>query len=86
MWHLFPIKVKREKRTEIFNQLRGSNIGVQVNYLPAHLHPVFSKHGFKEGDFPISEEFYSREISLPMMASNSDLNKEYFQKIARILQ
>ena len=66
MWHLFPIKSEINQRKRIFLELRKRKIGVQVNYFPAHLHPVFSQLGFKKGQFPMSEEFYSREISLPM--------------------
>jgi dTDP-4-amino-4,6-dideoxygalactose transaminase len=66
MWHLFPIRVPAEKREEIFNLLRAEKIWVQVNYLPAYRHPVFIDLGFKEGMFPVSDRFYSEEISLPM--------------------
>jgi dTDP-4-amino-4,6-dideoxygalactose transaminase len=66
MWHLFPIRVPAEKREEIFNLLRAEKIWVQVNYLPAYRHPVFMELGFKEGMFPVSDRFYSEEISLPM--------------------
>lgn len=65
-WHLFALRVPAGERLRIFNKLRESGIQVQVNYLPAHLQPVFRKHGFSWGDFPISEEFYRSEISLPL--------------------
>jgi UDP-4-amino-4,6-dideoxy-N-acetyl-beta-L-altrosamine transaminase len=65
-WHLFPIRVPAVHRANIFELLRSKGIGAQVNYLPAHLHPVFNSHGFKRGDFPISEAFYESEISLPI--------------------
>ena len=65
MWHLYPIQVNAADRMQIFNELRKVNVGVQVNYLPAHLHPVFSSLNL-EGKFPVSEKFYQREISLPM--------------------
>ena len=65
-WHLYPIRVKSEYRTRIFNELRGHGIGVQVNYIPAHWHPVFFELGHRRGDFPLSEQFYESEISLPM--------------------
>ena len=68
MWHLYPIQVNQAHKKEIFEELRGAKIGVQVNYLPAHLHPVFSSMGLK-GKFPVSEKFYEREISLPMSTS-----------------
>jgi dTDP-4-amino-4,6-dideoxygalactose transaminase len=76
MWHLFPIRVPSAKREEIFNLLREKGIWVQVNYLPAYRHPVFMDLGFKEGMYPVSDEFYSEEISLPMHVnlSKSDLD------------
>ena len=44
-------------------------INLQVHYIPIHLQPFYSrKFGHKKGDFPISETFYLREISLPIYA------------------
>lgn len=65
-WHLYPIRVSAEHRMRVFNELRSNGIGTQVNYLPAHLQPVFQDMGYRRGDFPISEQFYDSEISLPM--------------------
>jgi dTDP-4-amino-4,6-dideoxygalactose transaminase len=64
--HLFPILVEAKNRRFIFDELRGKGIGVQVNYIPAYRHPVFSESKINPLDFPISEDFYSREISLPI--------------------
>ncbi len=65
-WHLFPIQVDPKCRENFFEFMHSRSIKVQVNYLPAHLHPVFKKLGFGRGDFPVSENFYSGEISLPI--------------------
>lgn len=73
MWHLFPIRVPAANREKIFDLLRAKDILVQVNYIPAYRHPAFDAYGFQEGDFPISDAFYSGEISLPMF---SDLSHE----------
>lgn len=64
-WHLFPIRVAPTHRLELYSKLREAQIVAQVNYLPIHLHPVFQAKGFKAGMFPVSESFYSQEISLP---------------------
>lgn len=77
MWHLFPIHVDANKRRQIFDDLRSLGIGVQVNYLPAHLHPVFHEKGFKRGQFPVSESFYDSEISLPIHCEMSDRDLEH---------
>ncbi len=84
MWHLFPIHVPADLRRSIFEELRRNDIGVQVNYLPVHLHPVFARAGYKRGDFPISEDFYDSEISLPMHANPEVFNEKYFTTIAGI--
>jgi dTDP-4-amino-4,6-dideoxygalactose transaminase len=66
MWHLFPIRVSAVLRREMYSFLRNSGIGVQVNYLPVYLHPYFTGKGYKKGLCPIAEEYYAKEISLPM--------------------
>jgi dTDP-4-amino-4,6-dideoxygalactose transaminase len=75
-WHLYPIQVSSDRRRFVFEHLRASGIGVQVNYLPAHRHPVFRDLGV-QAELPNAEKFYSREISLPMSASLSDSDLEY---------
>jgi dTDP-4-amino-4,6-dideoxygalactose transaminase len=71
-WHLFPARFDPQVRETIFSSLRKAEIGVQVNYMPAYWHPVFQDKGFKKGMFPISDLFYSQEISLPMYAELKD--------------
>jgi UDP-4-amino-4,6-dideoxy-N-acetyl-beta-L-altrosamine transaminase len=80
MWHLYPIQVDSDRRRNIFEDLRKAKIGVQVNYLPAHLHPVFSSE-YSKGAFPVAENFYEQEISLPM---SSDLSAVDAQKVIKI--
>jgi UDP-4-amino-4,6-dideoxy-N-acetyl-beta-L-altrosamine transaminase len=72
-WHLYPLWVNPEKRLGLFEYLRSREIGVQVHYLPVHLHPYYRKrYGHKEGDFPRAERFYGGEISLPMFPRMTD--------------
>jgi len=63
-WHLYVIQV--DNRKKIFDMLREKNIGVNVHYIPVHTQPYYQKMGFKIGDFPNAENYYSRAISLPM--------------------
>ena len=75
-WHLFPVRVDPNKRTLLFNNLRGAGIGVQVNYIPAYWHPVFSRMGLQPGRFPESDLFYAQEISLPIFVSLQEAELE----------
>jgi dTDP-4-amino-4,6-dideoxygalactose transaminase len=76
-WHLYPIRVEREKltcdRSEVFRALRAENIGVNVHYIPVHLHPYYrDRFGYKGGEYPIAENAYEQLISLPMFHGMSD--------------
>jgi len=46
--------------------LRRRGVGVNVHYIPVHLQPFYKNYGFKKGDFPNAERYYSRVISLPL--------------------
>jgi dTDP-4-amino-4,6-dideoxygalactose transaminase len=48
-----------------------------VNYLPAYRHPVFGLNVEDFAKYPGAEEFYSREISLPMNTYIGDSELEY---------
>jgi dTDP-4-amino-4,6-dideoxygalactose transaminase len=71
-WHLYHLHTEPNLRESLYNHLRAKGILVQVNYLPAHLHPVFSKNKDLVHKFPMSEQFYKTEISLPMFYGLSD--------------
>ena len=68
--HLYPIQIDLNKvsknHEQIFNELRENGIGVNVHYIPIHTQPYYLQFGFREGDFPNSEYYYSRVISLPL--------------------
>lgn len=71
-WHLYPVRVEASRRRAIFEALRADGIGVQVNYIPAYWHPVFEDMGYVRGTCPVAEDYYRREISLPMFPGLSD--------------
>jgi perosamine synthetase len=80
-WHLYPIRLDLKKltvdRAEVFRALRAENIGVNVHYIPVHLHPYYrERFGFKGGEFPVAEDAYGRLISLPMFHGMSDGDAE----------
>jgi perosamine synthetase len=78
-WHLYPIRVDpaklRADRGEIFRALRAENLGVNVHYIPVHLHPYYRKQfGHRESEFPVAESAYERLISLPMFHAMTDVD------------
>lgn len=79
-YHLFPVLLGDElveRRPEIFAALRAEGIGVNVHYIPIHLHPYYrDMFGTREGLCPVAERSYQRLISLPMFAAMSDEDVE----------
>ncbi len=68
-YHLYPIRLKdpfKKQKKEIFHRLREEGLGVQVHYLPVYWHPIYQQIGYRKGLCPAAEEFYQREISLPI--------------------
>ena len=69
-WHLYVIRLKDrhvDQRRQFFEKLRKSGIGAQVHYIPVHTQPYYQKHlGYRRGDYPISEDYYKRALTLPL--------------------
>jgi dTDP-4-amino-4,6-dideoxygalactose transaminase len=79
-WHLYPIRLKdkyKHSRAKIFRELRERGLGVQVHYIPVHLQPYYQQLGYKKGICPNAEDFYEREISIPIYQSMSAEDVDY---------
>lgn len=89
-YHLYPIRLKDEyknKKKTIFSKMRENKLGVQVHYIPIYFHPYYQKLKFKKGIYPIAEDFYRREISIPLYPSMKDTDVNYVvEKIFEIFK
>lgn len=74
-FHLYIIQV--EKRKELYDFLRQNNIFSQVLYIPAHTMPYYKHLGWKQGDMPVAEDYYSKCLALPMFPSLTDEEQEW---------
>lgn len=81
-YHLYVIRLELERlkanRAQVFAELREKGIGVNVHYIPVHLHPYYQKHfGTKPGDCPVAESAYERILSLPIFPTMTDSNVDH---------
>lgn len=67
-YHLYPIRVKNSKiRLRLFNYLKKHQILCQVHYIPVYRHPYYQqKFRINPVDYPHTENFYARILSLPL--------------------
>lgn len=69
-YHLYVVEV--DDRLGLYQHLRAHGIFAQVHYIPVHIMPFYREKGWKPGDFPHAEKYYSRCLSLPMYPTLTD--------------
>jgi dTDP-4-amino-4,6-dideoxygalactose transaminase len=78
--HLYAVEIDEARtgklRSEVFAHLRSSKIGVNVHYIPIHTQPFYRRFGFQWGDFPASEHYYGRAISIPMFPAMTESQQD----------
>ena len=76
-YHLYVVQFEGMDKKEVFAALRAENIGVNVHYIPVHLHPWYQENlNTKSNQCPVAEEAYEKIISLPMFAAMTDKDVE----------
>ncbi len=68
-FHLFVVLVPAQLRTAIYEYLRLNNIGVQIHYIPIYKQPNFAEFNISDEDYPQTESYYEKCISLPIYPS-----------------
>jgi perosamine synthetase len=76
-YHLYVVRINLHRlskgRDAVFAALRAEGIGVNVHYIPVHLHPFYRMNlGTVPGMCPVAETAYEQILSLPMFSGMSD--------------
>lgn len=75
VFHLYVIKTKKRAKLQQFLAQRGIETGIHYP-IPLHLQPALKFLGYKKGDFPVTEEYAKKMLSLPLFPElNEDINK-----------
>jgi dTDP-4-amino-4,6-dideoxygalactose transaminase len=90
-WHLYVLQVKpgalRIGRDRVIEELKSRGIGTSVHFIPLHLHSLYQRLGYRDGQFPNAEARFNGAISLPlypdMTDDDSDRVIEALRDIAR---
>jgi perosamine synthetase len=76
-YHLYVVRINQDLtgmgRGEFYQALRSRGIGVNVHYVPVHLHPFYQNcFGTGRGQCPVAEYAYEQILSLPMYPAMTD--------------
>jgi dTDP-4-amino-4,6-dideoxygalactose transaminase len=76
------------KRNELRRSLERHGVGTDIYYpLPLHLQECYHHLGYKEGDFPISEEASRTVLALPIFPEITSEEQHYvIEKINHFYQ
>lgn len=89
--HLYVVRLQLDKikttHLDVFNYLRSKDIIVNLHYIPVHTQPYYQEMGFKAGDFPEAERYYTEAISIPMFPTlTTEQQDEVVQRLKEALQ
>lgn len=78
-YHIYVLKLPNEgTRDRLWEHCHSKGIDVQLHYKPIHLQPYYmERFGYKEGDFPVAEDYAKRALTLPCYPKMSDKDVEY---------
>ncbi|MCK4465075.1 MAG: DegT/DnrJ/EryC1/StrS family aminotransferase [Bacteroidales bacterium] len=80
IFNQYTIKLKDIHRTELREFLQSAGIPTMIYYpVPMHLQNAYRHLGYKEGDFPVTEDLCRTVLSLPM---HTELTEEQINYIA----
>lgn len=74
-WHLFVVRLPHRDRA--WSSLIADNIGVNVHYLPVHLHHYYqTRFQTGLGLCPVAEQAYTEILSLPLFPSMTESDQD----------
>jgi dTDP-4-amino-4,6-dideoxygalactose transaminase len=80
VWHLFVVQVEAREKLHLY--LLENGIATQIHYpIPPHLSQAYKSLGYKEGDFPITEDYANTIISLPLFEGMTEEEINYVVNI-----
>jgi UDP-4-amino-4,6-dideoxy-N-acetyl-beta-L-altrosamine transaminase len=86
-YHLYPILVDADKRRSLYMKFREAEIGVGVHYYPVYKNAYYQQNGYDSVYCKISEQFYDRELTLPIHYKVSDNDLDYIvETVKRLLK
>ncbi len=81
IYHQYTLRVLNGKRDSLKEKLADSGIPSMVYYpMPLSLQKAFLSAGYKEGDFPVTEQLCKEVLSLPMHTELHIDQQEYIVK------
>ena len=89
--HLYVVEIDFQKlqmsRGSFMKNLKKRNIITQVHYIPVSNHPFYLEIGFNPNEYPLSQQYYKKALSLPLYYSLKNSEQDYvMEQITNLLK
>lgn len=90
-WHLYILRLRPERlkigRNQFVEEMKARGVGVSVHCIPLHTMDFYRRtFGYRTGEFPVTEDLFSRCLSLPIYARMSQQDVEHvIESVLRIV-
>ena len=72
-WHIYTILLNGPKRDDVYNKIKALGIGVNVHYIPVYRLSYYKElFNIDPKFYPVTEDVFSRIITLPLYPMMSD--------------
>ena len=86
-WHLYIVRIDfdrvRKTKQQIFADMRGKGIALNLHYIPVHTQPYYEALGFRAEDCPAAVEYYREALTLPLYPCMTDAEQEMVARALR---
>lgn len=83
-WNFYPTVINRKMGRDAFmTKMEELGVASSVYYIPLHTHKIFQKYIGEKDTFPVTTDFFSREVTLPLYPGLTDAQVE---KVVRVVK
>ncbi len=85
-WFVYVIRLAQAiDRTDLARRLEARGVPIRPYFLPIHLQPyMVERFGYREGDFPVTEDLGRRGVAVPFSGVMSEAQVEYVCEALRM--
>lgn len=77
--HIYVLQIDFEmigvSRHVMMKRLYEKGIGTQVHYIPVPMQPYYEKLGYNMDDYPVTEKYYNKALSIPLYYQLSEVEQ-----------
>jgi dTDP-4-amino-4,6-dideoxygalactose transaminase len=76
VYYMYVIRVQQRDKFMAYLKEQGIECGIHYP-IPLHLQPAYASYGFRDGQFPVSEQLAKEIVSIPIYPELTNIQRQY---------